>query len=256
MRYFVFSLLLAMLVPASAFGQTVRLVLEPVAAELGETATVQVKAVDGLTLGNVAYAIRYNPTALTLQRVEEIASLQPAALIATNPNQFPDGSGTLCIEHVFADGLPAEAAIATLRFIIRDTTDLVLTFADLTAYATDGAPLPATGEDAAIGIIPTSTEASSLPEIFALHPNYPNPFNPTTTLAYDLPSAMHVRLEVFDVLGRRVATLVDTHQTTGRHQTHWEASRVASGVYFARIIAQSSQSGRQYIQTQKMLLVK
>lgn len=256
MRYFIFSILISFLVAPRAYSQTVRVALEPVSAELGETVTVQVQASEGAAAGNVAYAIRYNPTALTLQGVGAITDLQATSLLATNPNQFPDGSGTLHIEHVFATGLPATTPIATLTFAVRDTTDLTLQFDNLTAYATDGTGLAIVGEDGGIGIIPTATEETSLPEQFTLHPNYPNPFNPTTTLAYDLPTPMQVRFEVFDVLGRRVSVLVDANQTTGRHQLQWDASRMASGVYFARLVAQSTQTGRQHIQTQKMLLVK
>lgn len=240
-------------------SQPVRVTLSPVSAEVGETVTVQIQAFDGAATGNLAYALHYDPTALTLQGVTEHAALQPAALLASRPSVFPDDSGTLHVEHVFAAGLPGATPIASLTFVVRDTSntrDVTLRFEDLTAYATDGSALAVVGEDGDISVVPTSIEATILPEQFVLHANYPNPFNPTTTLAYDVPEATALRLEVFDLLGRRVTVLLDDVQPPGWHQIQWDASRMASGVYFARMIAQNTQTGRQQIQTQKMLLVK
>ncbi len=83
-----------------------------------------------------------------------------------------------------------------------------------------------------------------------LFPNYPNPFNPTTTISYDLPSASKVTLKVFDVLGKEVATLVDEFKRAGHLQTTLNASTMASGVYLYRL-----QSGG-FISTKKLLLLK
>jgi len=70
------------------------------------------------------------------------------------------------------------------------------------------------------------------PTSFALHQNYPNPFNPSTAIKYDLPSDVHVTLRVYDLLGRTVATLVDEMQQSGYHQYQFDATNIASGVYF------------------------
>jgi hypothetical protein len=78
-------------------------------------------------------------------------------------------------------------------------------------------------------------ELSDLPEIFALHPNFPNPFNTYTVIGYDLPEAANVRVVVYDMLGRRVTTLVDSPQTAGRHRATFDARTIASGVYFYRM---------------------
>jgi hypothetical protein len=74
----------------------------------------------------------------------------------------------------------------------------------------------------------------SIPSAFALHQNYPNPFNPSTVITFDLPIPAHVSLRIFDVLGREVANLASERRTPGRHQLTWDASGVASGVYFYR----------------------
>jgi len=96
----------------------------------------------------------------------------------------------------------------------------------------------------------------TVPLVFALHQNYPNPFNPTTTVQYDLDVASHVNLEVFNVLGQKVSTLVDDYQQEGHHAVQWDGNDdsgapVATGVYFYRINA-----GDNKVETKKMMLLK
>ena len=74
--------------------------------------------------------------------------------------------------------------------------------------------------------------ADELPEHVTLEANYPNPFNPVTTIAYGLDRAAEVRLTVYDVLGRHVATLVDGLMPAGRHAAVFDAAGQASGLYF------------------------
>jgi len=90
---------------------------------------------------------------------------------------------------------------------------------------------------------------------FALAQNYPNPFNPSTTIVYRLPVSAPVTLAVYDVLGRKVATLVDNKLPAGRYEAEWDGrnkagQKVGSGIYFYRFTA-----GR-YTAVQKMLLIK
>lgn len=89
-----------------------------------------------------------------------------------------------------------------------------------------------------------------LPGSFRLLQNYPNPFNPATTIAYTLPKNGHVRLSVFDVLGREVALLVDTAKPVGNHQLSFDASELSTGLYFYRITTGT------FRQTRRMLLLK
>ena len=79
--------------------------------------------------------------------------------------------------------------------------------------------------------------APPLPSRYSLSQNYPNPFNPTTTINYSLPAAGRVQLAVHDLLGQRVATLLDRYQSVGDHEMKWNASGLGSGVYFYRITA-------------------
>ena len=97
----------------------------------------------------------------------------------------------------------------------------------------------------------TSTEpVSELPKVVALDQNYPNPFNPTTQIQYALPESGSVRLDVFNVMGQRVATLVNDQKPAGYHTVTFDARRLASGTYVYRL-----QMGNHVI-TKKLLLIK
>jgi len=110
------------------------------------------------------------------------------------------------------------------------------------------------GEDGGDGAAKESAEGN-LPEGFALDQNYPNPFNPTTTISFSLPSAQHVTLEIYNVQGQKVRTLIDEVRSAGEHAIEWDATsdagdRVASGVYFYRLTA------GEYVVSKKMTLLK
>jgi|GEM_PF-6470759 len=83
------------------------------------------------------------------------------------------------------------------------------------------------------------------PAHFHLYGNYPNPFNPVTIISYDLHEQADVRLEIFDILGRRITTLVNETQRPGTHQVTWDASQAASGSYIYRITAGDVMQSRQ-----------
>ena len=88
------------------------------------------------------------------------------------------------------------------------------------------------------------------PERYALHPNYPNPFNSTTTISYQLPAAQQVRITVFNLRGEQVAQVVNQFQSPGRYVIPWQAGNLGSGVYFIRLEAGS------FCQVQRCLLLK
>ncbi|HQT92483.1 MAG TPA: T9SS type A sorting domain-containing protein [Candidatus Kryptobacter bacterium] len=95
-------------------------------------------------------------------------------------------------------------------------------------------------------VISLPTSASS----FSLRQNFPNPFNPTTTISYRLSAVSRVTITVYDVLGRKVKTLVDGRQTPGEHSVTFDGRGLASGVYFYTL------SAGQYLATRKMLVLK
>ena len=90
----------------------------------------------------------------------------------------------------------------------------------------------------------------NVPATFSLLQNYPNPFNPTTVISYQLPVTGQVTLEVYDMLGREIATLVNDRENAGSYSVKFDGSKLASGVYFYRIVADN------YVATRKMALLK
>jgi hypothetical protein len=80
--------------------------------------------------------------------------------------------------------------------------------------------------------------------------SYHNPFNPSTTIKYELPKSSAVRLSVFDILGREVSVLVNERRVAGVYQVKFDGSNLASGVYFYRL-----QAG-DFVQTKRLLLLK
>ncbi len=91
---------------------------------------------------------------------------------------------------------------------------------------------------------------AALPVTYSLSQNYPNPFNPTTTIRFALPNAGDVSLAVYDILGRKVAELVHGNLTAGYHTVNFNASNLASGVYFYRIHAGD------FVSVKKLMLLK
>lgn len=101
----------------------------------------------------------------------------------------------------------------------------------------------------------------AIPTQFALLPNYPNPFNPSTTLEYHLPLTSEVTLEIYNLLGQRVRTLVAGPVTAGRHQVEWDGrsdnrETVSSGIYMVRFYARPAKGNGDITFTRKMLYLK
>ena len=97
----------------------------------------------------------------------------------------------------------------------------------------------------------TSTEDFvDAPISYSLDQNYPNPFNPTTSIRFTIPESQDVRLDVYNVLGQRVATLLNTQMNAGTHTVPFDATRLSSGMYIYRL-----QAG-EFVQQRKMMLIK
>lgn len=86
--------------------------------------------------------------------------------------------------------------------------------------------------------------------------NYPNPFNPSTTINYQIPNAGYVTMKVFDILGREVATLVDEVKESGLYSATFDGSRFTSGVYFVRVTLTPQDGSKPFTKTMKIQLVK
>ena len=136
--------------------------------------------------------------------------------------------------------LPSGAPVAGAQVLLFDLADL------------RAAPLSATTDRSGRFTLPPATGAGARPQGFELGANYPNPFNPSTMIPYRLPAAMRVRLEVFNLLGQRVATLVDGEQPAGFHTASWDATdaagqAVGAGVYIYRLVSDGQAVSRRML---------
>ena len=100
-----------------------------------------------------------------------------------------------------------------------------------------------------------STESEGIPTEFALHDNYPNPFNPTTTLRFDLPEVSDITLTIYNMLGQKVRTFDYQNTSAGYHSVTWDATndlgqQVGAGVYLYQLQA------KDFVKTRKMVLLK
>jgi len=94
------------------------------------------------------------------------------------------------------------------------------------------------------------SEESGIVNSYKMFNNYPNPFNPTTNIQYQVPEFSHVSLKIYDLLGREVADLVNEQQVAGSYNVQFDGLDLASGIYFYQIKAGS------FIDTKKMMLLK
>ena len=111
-----------------------------------------------------------------------------------------------------------------------------------------------------INLLSIGNISSEIPKKFNLYQNYPNPFNPSTKIRFDLPASgqvneYNVQLEIYNILGKRIATLINTHLKPGNYEFTWDLHNLAypyltSGIYFYRITA------GEFISTRKMILLK
>ena len=98
-------------------------------------------------------------------------------------------------------------------------------------------------------------DESTIPDVFALHNNYPNPFNPVTNITYDIPEVADVKLEIYNVMGQKIRTLATGSHEPGRYRVLWNATNdlgqgLSSGMYIYRI-----QAG-DFVSVRKLVLMK
>ena len=164
------------------------------------------------------------------QRVEDLA--------------LPEASGgtaplTYTLSPALPMGLTFDSATRTIAGTPRAASESVYTYT-----VTD-----ANGATASLSL-------QTLPAAFSLADNFPNPFNPATTIKYALPQAADVALTVYNVVGQPVRTLIAEHQSAGRYVVEWDATNdsghsLSSGMYFYRL-----QAGEEFHEVKKMLLLK
>jgi len=112
-----------------------------------------------------------------------------------------------------------------------------------------------------VGTTVSVPEEEALPTVYRLDQNYPNPFNPSTRIRFALPEESSVRLEIYNLLGQGINTLVDEKKAVGVHMIEWFGTnrlneKVSSGVYFYRIEARAVDGSSSFVSLKKMILLK
>ena len=176
----------------------------------------------------------YNPnyTAVFPTFISQISSKSPNLSASINNTQILQYDNQNKIFKSLTSG--ETSAIITYRGV----ADTVYFVVDTTDYITTGV-----GDDNANNKI-------IIPTVYSLEQNYPNPFNPTTVICYQIASLGKVSLKVYDLLGREVATLVNDVKSAGTYTATFNATKMASGIYFYRLQAGS------FTQTKKLVLLK
>ena len=184
----------------------------------------------------------------------------------------PVGGGSLEIHTIFSkNGIPIAYGIV----MIGASTSSFTQFRASITYVTPGVPDDAYIEMAIISPGSTANAGSTFkiddltygpatgvresnsaaPAVFALSQNYPNPFNPSTKISYQTPVDGMVRLEVYDIMGRTMTTLVNEEKPAGQFTATFDASNFTSGIYFYRLHV-IARNGNSFSQTNKMILMK
>jgi hypothetical protein len=109
---------------------------------------------------------------------------------------------------------------------------------------------PSDTVEALVEAVTSLKDQTKFPNTYQLKQNYPNPFNPKTMINYQLPITNYVELSIYNLLGQKVATLVNERQQAGYHQIEWDAGRYSSGVYYYRMVAGD------FHDVKKMILVR
>jgi hypothetical protein len=171
-------------------------------------------------------------------------------VLAVNPFGNEGGSGSKTVTLSWDANL-----LGGESYELREGADgagavLISDMSEVATYTVSG-----DNRDQYFSIVRTSASNDALPSQYELSQNYPNPFNPSTQISFALPGAASVRIEVLNILGQHVATILDQNLAAGRHNVTWNASdedgrSVASGVYLYRLTAD------QFTSVKKMVLLR
>ena len=213
---------------------------------VGEDFVLDVRLADFAAIKGYGLQVQYEADKLEFVEVLTDQPLGGSALAA--PQVLSDEAGVLAVAAL--GDVVSEGEVA-LSLVFRPTTEIEHTVIEITDNQT---------YDSAFGFnrlaLPVPVQVQTRPAAFALASNYPNPFNPATTIKYSLPQAADVKLIVYNVLGQPVRTLIAEHQSAGRYAVEWDATNdnghsLSTGMYFYRLAA-----GGEFLETKKMLLLK
>ena len=213
---------------------------------VGEDFVLDVRLADFVAMKGYGLQVQYD--ASKLEFVQALTEQPLGGSELAGPQVLSDEAGVLAL--VAHGDIVSDGEVA-LSLVFRAKTEIENTVIEITDSQT---------YDSEFGFnrlaLPAPVQLQTRPEVFALANNYPNPFNPATTIKYALPQAADVELTVYNVVGQPVRTLVAEHQSAGRYVVEWDATNdnghsLASGMYFYRLAV-----GGEFLEVKKMLLLK
>ena len=213
---------------------------------VGEDFVLDVSLADFAAVKGYGLQVQYDANRLDF--VQALTEQPLGGSELATPQVLADEAGVLTVA---AHGDVVSEGEVALSLVFRPTTEIEETVIEITNSQT---------YDDEFGFnslaLPAPVQVQTRPEVFALANNYPNPFNPATTIKYALPQAADVELTVYNVVGQVVRTLVAEHQSAGRYVVEWDATNdsghnLSSGMYFYRL-----EAGGEFREVKKMLLLK
>ena len=212
---------------------------------VGEDFVLDVRMADFVAVKGYGLQVQYDAGKLEFVEALTDQPLGGSALAA--PQVLSDDAGVLAL---VAHGAVVSDGEVGLSLVFRPTTEIESTVIEIT----DSQTYDSVGFNRLA--LPAPVALQTRPAVFALANNYPNPFNPATTIRYALPQAADVELTVYNVVGQAVRTLVAEHQSAGRYVVEWDATNdsghsLSSGLYFYHL-----QAGGEFREVKKMLLLK
>jgi hypothetical protein len=214
---------------------------------IGEEVAVDVSLADFVELKGYGFSVDYDAELLEFVKVATDNSLLGEGELA-QPIVVSQTDGQVAIA---AYGETVSEGDLDVSLVFRTKTEIENTYVEV---------MESDVRDGSYGVnsvaLPAPVQIQTRPEQYALGNNYPNPFNPATTIKYALPEAGFVKLEIYNVVGQVVRTMVAGQQNAGRYVVQWDASddsgrSLSSGIYFYRL-----QAGGEFLEVKKMLLLK
>jgi hypothetical protein len=214
---------------------------------VGEELAIDVNLENYVELKGYGFGLSYDASVLEFVGARVENNILGEGQLA-QPQVVAQGEGTVSLG---AFGDVATKGDLGLSLVFRTLEEIEASYIEITEGALQDGSY---GLNSVTG--PVSVRIETRPEVYALSDNYPNPFNPETTIKYQLPEAGDVTLEVYNMLGQVVRTLVSEQQNAGRYVLQWDATNdagqaLSSGIYFYRI-----QAGGEFQSVKKMLLLK
>ena len=225
----------------------------------GGTGRFEIHMTNTDTVSFVDLVITDMPNYATITSVTGIERFS-AAIIDNISGEATDGTGKILAFDLTPGVMPGEGAILEVNVEFSQNiqnTSIIMMF---TGSAGDQnlsliEPVISEGFGQFTGFTMDVSDEFSIPKKFSLYSNYPNPFNPVTTIQYDLESQSMVKLQIFDLKGRLIKTLVNKSQSPGRYISNWDATDMFGGVVSAGVYLYHIEAGQNSL-SKKMILLK